>query len=157
MILSRSSREQVRSSVRSGFRSRAVILPSNSNSFTMLSVLKTERGGKKRKKERSKLGFRQKPNQCIKTLTCPHVEEKKKDYWFILTFLSQARFCLIDSISSKQLKHYFPHNPTLEQQVLTNEKYLPASRLSFQKRNGISHTSPQKTPQQSGYESLVPL
>lgn len=39
MIFSRSSREQVKSSVRSEFKSRAVILPSSSSSFTMLSVL----------------------------------------------------------------------------------------------------------------------
>lgn len=42
MIFSKSSREQVKSSVLSGFRSKAVILPSSSNSCTMLSDLKTK-------------------------------------------------------------------------------------------------------------------
>lgn len=42
MILMRSSREQVSSSVRSWFRSNDVTLPNNSNSHTVLSALHTQ-------------------------------------------------------------------------------------------------------------------
>lgn len=81
MIFSRSSREQVSSSVRSEFRSRAVILPSSSSSFTMLSVLRQD--GKK--KENSKPETR---SQTIasKPWLILMWKRKRKTYWLILTF-----------------------------------------------------------------------
>lgn len=56
------------------------------NAFSPKDRKKGKKEKQKGKEKRRQWTRVQKPNQCIKTLTCPSVEDKKKNYWVFLTF-----------------------------------------------------------------------